>query len=619
MHARYFWTMTLLTAVLITGGAVFLLGVLPALSVGVILVGGLILLQKSMDRTVKTARDLSARFGLTVLVTLPCVEQAGDKDNESDRALITNRAMTDPMAEAYLILGASLHGLSGGAARKIIMVTSCLFGEGKSTVAGNLALALSQTGGRVLLVDCNLRRPSLGGMFGQPEAPGLTELLVSGDSPTFRRLDGLPFDLMPGGEVPANPVALLDSRQMRDFLGYARKHHEYVVLDAPPILPMTDARVLAPLADVLLTVVEPGRTEYAMVQQLLETLRMAGKEVDGVILNDRSGFAGKYAKDVRRDTSDPVSIILPLCSSRVWAGCLAGLTLLLVILGSFLWMARHDRKLTAASNAVQAVSPGQPTMNAVQSMSRTSTVHQLLPESPTVSGSRRGTMPSTPTASAGTAKTIGHPAEFHSKQIRTAPLSGLQSALVAIGKLWQRKTHAVGVYTESNIENSFASMGLQGSLLGDDLAALLRLNTPLLLEVKTEGGEKTWVAVVGRQGFNFRVSPPWHQEDWLSEAELSRLWTGWGYLPFSDPLNLISLETHHATPERIRRLQQLLVKANSLQQFEPGVFDRQTAKAIGRLQADKGLRVNGEITPETLILLYQSDPGFTVPRFTLSR
>lgn len=634
------WKVALIISLLGTAGMAFVLPPLPTLVLGLVLGVSLVLLLESMDRTVKTAQDVRVRFGLTVLATLPRVDRGSDDNNGDERPLITSLASADPVVEAYRALGASLHALGGNASRKIIMVTSCLPGEGKSTVSGNLALALSQTGGRVLLVDCDLRRPSLGRMFGQPEEPGLTELLVSGDRPTFRRLDGLPFDLMTGGGIPNNPIALLDSRQMKDFLEYARKHHEYVVLDAPPVLPVTDARVLAPLADVLLMVVEPCRTQVAIVQQTIESLRAVGREIDGVILNDRSGLAAKYCdhaqdcaagKAREGDDEGRSGAFRPVSSSRKRTCRIAGAGLLAGVLGGFLWMVLHERAAVPVDSPVPEVPPAvlehpvtapllpvePPAIAAVKPTPPTSAARRRSPEEPAVAVASRSASVSVAAAPAGATEMNRQRGDATPKAtVRENTFAELQPALAAIGKVWQVKTLATGVSAGRNIEDSFAEMGLQASLLGEDLEALLQLNTPLLLEIKPEQSGKVWVAVVDRRGFSWRVSPRLQQGEWLSESDLKRIWTGWGYLPWLDPLGLMALGTDHAAPERINRLQQLLVKANCLQRFEPGILDRETVKAIGRLQVGRGLRVNGEITPETLILLYQADPGYMVPRFT---
>lgn len=600
MCARYRrWMMALIVTVPFMTGATFLLGLLPALIMGFALGAGWILAQQSMGRTVRTAQELSSRFGLTVLVTLPRFERVAARTGALDRALTINSAMPDSTVEAYRALGARVHGLGGHVSRKIIMVTGCFVGEGASTVAGNLARALSQTGGRVLLVDCDLRRPTLGGMFGQPNEPGLADLLAGGGRPVFRRLDGLPFDLLPAGRIPDNPLALLDSGQMKEFLEYARKHHEYVVLDMPPVLSVTDARLLAPQVDVLLAVIEPGRTRYATVRQLIETLHAVGKEIDGVVLNDRTGCATGNPRGMWGETKVRIQSFL----LRRKRPLVAGAVLLTGVAAGFLWMAGYQRG-TAPAGKPELSLPAVPRQDAGalpldSARWETDSPVKVTPAEEGKRGGRR---------IAARPRTTSH----------AAPSAGLQSALAAIGRAWQKKPHAAGNATQNDIEASLAAMGLQANLLGDDLAALLQLNTPLLLEVRSGQGEKTWLAVVGRQGFNFQVSPPWQQKDWLPETELRRLWTGWGYLPLSDPLKLISLEGRQATPEQIRRLQQLLVKAGYLQHFETGVLGRETIKAVGRLQAEKGLRVNGQVTPETLALLYQFDPAFAVPRFALS-
>jgi len=193
----------------------------------------------------------------------------------------------------------------------------------------------------------------------------------------------------------------------------------------------------------------------------------------------------------------------------------------------------------------------------------------------------------------------------------------MRPALAAVGMVWRKPPLVAAVTGGVDWHDSFAAMGLLVSPFGGDLAAMLQLNTPLLLQVRAEEAGPSWIAVVGRKGFKWRVTPQTRQGELLSEAELKRLWTGQGHLPWHDPLRLASLNEGNANSELIARLQQLLAKVGSKQTFATGSYDRETIKAIGTLQAAVGMPVNGRITPETVILLYQADPAFQVPKFPL--
>jgi hypothetical protein len=201
--------------------------------------------------------------------------------------------------------------------------------------------------------------------------------------------------------------------------------------------------------------------------------------------------------------------------------------------------------------------------------------------------------------------------------LQAGPEDGLQPALAALAKAWRRDWNDESNVGSGSLDDAFAALGLQVDRFDDDLAILLQLNTPLLIETSPEKAGTAWIAVVGRKGYKWLVIPQTRQGDLLSETDLKRLWTGRGYLPWPDPLHLSTLDEGPASPDQASRLQQLLVKAGCPQQFEPGVYDRATIKAIGQLQATNSLRVNGRLTPETLVLLYQADPEFKSPKFTL--
>lgn len=266
------------------------LGLVLGLMLGI----GLVFLLDYMDQTIKTAEDVKTKLGLNVLGLIPRIPFA-DEDSEMPRKrLVTTLAPKSPVVEAFRALRTNLNYITAKEKHKIIMVTSSLPSEGKSTVAGNLAVVLAQSGAKVLLVGCDLRRPQLFDMFGVRNEPGLVNLLMDADQKAMRHFSNPRLDFLPAGTIPPNPAEILDSRRMAKLLASFRESYDYVVLDAPPVLPVTDAQILAPKADINLVVIEPCRVPEKAALHMVESLRAVDARISGAILNDKSGRGFKY-------------------------------------------------------------------------------------------------------------------------------------------------------------------------------------------------------------------------------------------------------------------------------------------------------------------------------------
>jgi tyrosine-protein kinase Etk/Wzc len=187
-----------------------------------------------------------------------------------------------------------------------LLVTSTFPGEGKSTVSTNLSCILSQTGARVVVVDCDLRRSTLHEKFALKKEPGLTNLLA-GDSPLEQVIKHTPIpnlDFISAGVTPPNPAELLGSREMADLVAVLRSKYDTVLIDAPPVLAVTDAPLLTAVADLVMVVIEAGRVPVKAARQMRETLLSVSAPVAGMIINDKSGkgregygygsYGGKY-------------------------------------------------------------------------------------------------------------------------------------------------------------------------------------------------------------------------------------------------------------------------------------------------------------------------------------
>ena len=212
-------------------------------------------------------------------------------------------SVADPMspsAEAYRSLRTSLQFARQEQNLRTVVVTSPAAAEGKTTTLANLGTVFAQAGEQVLVVSCDLRRPRLGEFFRVAEEPGFTSVLLGGmpleevlvKAPGTERLW-----VLPAGPVPSNPAELLNSHRARQIMAALGKRFDLVLIDSPPVLPVTDAVVLAGYADAALMVVRAGQTRRGDLRRAAEKLRQVNANLLGTVLNQVSrqyGYAPGY-------------------------------------------------------------------------------------------------------------------------------------------------------------------------------------------------------------------------------------------------------------------------------------------------------------------------------------
>lgn len=219
--------------------------------------------------------------------------------------LVTQLDPKDPCAEVYRILRTNLDSLSFDRSLKIFLVTSSTMQEGKSTTISNLAIAYAQQGRNVLLVSCNLRRPTLYKVFGVDKAPGLSDILMGkipwhhcykdvsdlmlGDFPMqdIMKTPGLEnLFLITCGTNVHNPTELLEHESMDEFIKEVRDEFDVVLLDCPPLLPVADSMVLAKKADGVILVYQAGMITKNSLFRAKERLETVKASIMGIVLND---------------------------------------------------------------------------------------------------------------------------------------------------------------------------------------------------------------------------------------------------------------------------------------------------------------------------------------------
>jgi protein-tyrosine kinase len=194
-------------------------------------------------------------------------------------------ALPAVMVEEYRKLATSLHQAQEEQRLQVLLVASAIPGEGKTLTAANLALTLSLSfARRTLLVDADLRRPSLHSLFRLPTTSGLSEGLSSGDTVRVSAVQLSPtLALLPAGRPVANPVPLLTSARMQQLIADARQHFDWVIVDTPPVGLLADGNLLTAMADASILVINAGHTQHALVEKALVALGRA--KVFGVVMN----------------------------------------------------------------------------------------------------------------------------------------------------------------------------------------------------------------------------------------------------------------------------------------------------------------------------------------------
>jgi capsular exopolysaccharide synthesis family protein len=277
------------------------------------LFGGLALalLLERMDTRMRDSRQIQELLGVPAIAIVPQTNWKG-KGPEPDAAagpeiLWDARA---PFAESMRVFRTSIQLSSTSRESRVIAVTSCQPGEGKSTLSMNLAAALAQGGKKVVLVDTDMRRPSVYWRLGLSEKKGLSEFLT-GLEPldaviqTHKTLTTM--DVIPSGICPPLPADLLASDQMKKFVLLLRDRYDYVIFDSPPALSVTDPLIVASLADGLVLVIRQGYCTRGMLGRVGEIFRDVGVKVYGFVLNgvDASlpeyyGYLGYYSYDYKK-------------------------------------------------------------------------------------------------------------------------------------------------------------------------------------------------------------------------------------------------------------------------------------------------------------------------------
>jgi succinoglycan biosynthesis transport protein ExoP len=212
------------------------------------------------------------------------------------RVVVVVTDPTSPAAESYRSLRTSLQFARQEGQFRTIVVTSPGVSEGKTATLANLGVVFAQAGERVVLVSCDLRRPRIGSFFEIDEQDGLTSVLI-GQRTLQQVLLPVPghdrLTLLPAGPIPPNPAELLDSDRAAEVFASLRERFDLVLIDSPPVLPVTDAAILSRHADATLMLAAAGQTRRGDLHRAVEKLDQVGATILGLVLNKVSRQTGR--------------------------------------------------------------------------------------------------------------------------------------------------------------------------------------------------------------------------------------------------------------------------------------------------------------------------------------
>ena len=265
-----------------------LLGLAAGLALGL----GAAFLRDSLDDRLTSKEAAEHAGGGPVLAMTPAVTSW----RRQKPLVVSVTEPTSPAAESYRSLRTSLQFVRQEQQLRSLVVTSPGVGDGKTSTLANLGVVFAQAGERVVLVSCDLRRPRIGEFFGLDEQAGLTSVLTGQQTleeavlpvPGFDRLS-----LLPAGPVPPNPAELLNSASARDIFTRLRDDFDLVLIDSPPVLPVTDAAILSRHADATLMLAAAGQTRRGDLHRAVEKLDQVGATILGIVLNKVTRQTGR--------------------------------------------------------------------------------------------------------------------------------------------------------------------------------------------------------------------------------------------------------------------------------------------------------------------------------------
>lgn len=265
----------------------FMLGLLMAVAVTAA--------RELLDWTIKVPEEIPSRLNKNVIGTIPegSPLHGNNPDTNTRHSNVSRMFVTEnkqsAIAEAFKMLRTNIEfSIPGKKKSKVIMFTSTLPGEGKTTVISNLALSMCESGKKVVLLDCDLRKPFIHKFFKVDNSHGIVSVLVGKTSiqdAVHKNVLNSGLDLISSGPIPPNPTELLMSDAYKQLLDELAQHYDYVFIDTPPTLNMADTAIIGSLVDAAMLVITAGKTRIELIKRCLRQLHQTNIEVSGILLN----------------------------------------------------------------------------------------------------------------------------------------------------------------------------------------------------------------------------------------------------------------------------------------------------------------------------------------------
>lgn len=264
-----------------------------ALVAGLLAGSLLAFLRDWLDQRLRSAEEIKQVLNLQVLGVVPHIHRAR---TPSDRGTVVQHEPMSDVAESYRTVRTAVYfGVPAGAARTLL-VTSPQPGDGKTTLASNLAIAMAQAGNRVLLIDADFRKPMQHKIFNTPRETGVSSVLAGemtlDDAVQDVGIEGL--SLLPCGPIPANPSEILNSKAFGELMEQLKSRFDQIIVDSPPVLPVTDARILAASCDLTVLALRAEKSTRRAATYARDVLLSVGASVLGVVVNDVPRHRGSY-------------------------------------------------------------------------------------------------------------------------------------------------------------------------------------------------------------------------------------------------------------------------------------------------------------------------------------
>jgi capsular exopolysaccharide synthesis family protein len=268
---------------------------LLAMVLGLFLAVGAAFLLEYLDNTIKLPDEMKTLLNIPYLGPVPSFTDIKPDGNEP-KDLVTLYSPKSMASESFRGIRTGIIYSSADTPPQVILVTSATPEEGKTLNAANLGVTMANSGSRVLLMDCDMRRPRLHKIFDAPVGSGVSGILVGAgelqDAIFHTPIENL--DVLPAGPIPPNPSEILGSRKMGDLITRLRGEYDRILIDSPPLSAVTDATVLAPQADGVVLIIRANETPRQMVQNALAKLRFVNAHILGGILNGIDTGRSRY-------------------------------------------------------------------------------------------------------------------------------------------------------------------------------------------------------------------------------------------------------------------------------------------------------------------------------------